>query len=74
VTIVRGRPRARLRCAAAVAAAAALAQSLGHHVEEALPSFDRATLPRVYLLVVAAGVCCHLSVAAAARRAGCAGA
>ena len=51
-------------CAAAVADAAALARSLGHHVEEALPAFDRAALVRAYLLVVAAGVSCDLSVAA----------
>lgn len=52
-------------CAAAVADAAALARSLGHHVEEAMPTFDRAELTRAYLLVVAAGVSCDLAVAAA---------
>jgi amidase len=52
-------------CTAAVDDAASLAQSLGHHVEEAVPSFDRPALIRAYLLVVAAGVSCDLSVAAA---------
>jgi amidase len=51
-------------CAAAVADAASLARSLGHHVEEAVPTFDRAALTRAYLLVVAAGVSSDLAVAA----------
>ena len=52
-------------CAAAVTDAAALAKSLGHQVEEAVPTFDRAELIRAYLLVVAAGVSCDLAKAAA---------
>jgi amidase len=51
-------------CAAAVADAAALARSLGHEVEEAVPTFDRAALIRAYLLVVAAGVSGEIAVAA----------
>lgn len=50
-------------CAAAVADAAALARSLGHHVEEAVPSFDRAALISAYVLVNAAAVSCGLAVA-----------
>ncbi len=52
-------------CRAAVADAALLARSLGHTVEEALPTFDRAALVRAYLLVVAVGVSSDLAVAAA---------
>jgi amidase len=52
-------------CAAAVADAAGLARALGHQVEEAAPSFDRAALIRAYLLVVAAGVSGELAIAAA---------
>ncbi|MCX5742492.1 MAG: amidase family protein, partial [Proteobacteria bacterium] len=55
-------------CAVAVTDAAALARSLGHHVEEAVPTFDRAGLVRAYLFVVAAGVSSDL--AAAVTRAG----
>jgi amidase len=52
-------------CAAAVTDAAALARSLGHHVEEAVPTFDRAALIRAYLIVVAAGVSLELAVVGA---------
>lgn len=52
-------------CRAAVADAAALARSLGHTVDEALPTFDRAALVRAYLLVVAVGVSSDLALAAA---------
>ena len=55
-------------CRAAVDDAAALARSLGHHVEEAAPDFDRPALVRAYLFVVAAGVSSDLALAA--RRAG----
>ena len=41
-------------CVRAVEDAARLAESLGHHVEEACPPYDRDTLVRGYLLVVAA--------------------
>jgi amidase len=51
-------------CAAAVADAAALVRSLGHVVEEAAPTFDRAALIRAYLVVVAAGVSGEIAVAA----------
>lgn len=52
-------------CVTAVTEAAALARSLGHHVEEAMPTFDRPALVRAYLFVVAAGVSADLAVAAA---------
>jgi len=52
-------------CATAVADAASLARSLGHEVEEAVPTFDRAALIRAYLLVVAAGVSGEITAAAA---------
>src|ERR1043165_3306997 len=55
-------------CAAAVADAASLARSLGHQVEEDVPTFDRGALVRAYLLVVAAGV--SGAIAVAATRAG----
>ena len=55
-------------CQAAVTEAATLARELGHHVEEALPSFDRAGLVRAYLYIVAAGVASDLAVLA--QRAG----
>ncbi len=41
-------------CVRAVEDAARLAESLGHHVEEACPPYDRDNLIRGYLLVVAA--------------------
>ena len=52
-------------CQAAVVDAAALARSLGHDVEEAMPTFDRPALIRAYLFIVAAGVSTDLAVAAA---------
>ena len=52
-------------CVAAVTDAAALARSLGHHVEEAVPTFDRAGLVRAYLFMVAAGVSSDLRTVAA---------
>ena len=50
---------------AAVKAAAALAASLGHHVEEALPPFDKEALIEAYFTVIAAGT--NLSVRGAAE-------
>jgi amidase len=55
-------------CRAAVTDAATLARSLGHHVEEAAPAFDRPGLVRAYLYIVACGVATDLALAA--RRAG----
>ena len=40
-------------CAAALADAAELCQSLGHHVDEARPAFDKQQMIRAYLTVIA---------------------
>jgi amidase len=42
-------------CVEAAERAAKACEALGHHVEPAVPSFDRAKLTRAYLVVVAAG-------------------
>lgn len=42
-------------CVEAAKQAAQACAALGHHVEEAMPSFDRARLTRAYLVMVAAG-------------------
>jgi amidase len=42
-------------CADAAKRAAEACAALGHHVEEAMPSFDRAKLTRAYLVMVACG-------------------
>ncbi|MEM7537516.1 MAG: amidase [Chloroflexota bacterium] len=55
-------------CVKATENAAQLAESLGHHVEEARPSFDKDALIRAYLLMVCAGV--SSEVEELSRRAG----
>ena len=55
-------------CVTAVERSAALCRELGHEVEEACPSFDKATLIKAYLVLVASGVA--LNVRLAGERAG----
>jgi amidase len=55
-------------CVAAVEDAARLCESLGHHVEEAMPDFDKAELVHAYLVLMAAEV--GHAIAAAGRTMG----
>jgi len=52
-------------CVAAIERSAKLAEELGHHVEEACPTFDKDLLVQAYLIVVAANTAADVRTAAA---------